>query len=132
MKRFCLLLLGVLLFTGCGPSGPALPSKAKVGGTVTLDGQPMGGGEIRFGLEANPPQAMPISNGAFSGEAFVGKNRVEVVWDKDGPPHPMEAGKFIQVNAVDAQFSGPNTTLSADVPKEGKTDLKFEVTSAPK
>jgi sialic acid synthase len=67
--------------------------------------------------------------GVFSGEVFTGKNRVEVVWDVDGPPNPMDPSQKVKVNKVAAKYTGVNSPLSTEVPSEGKTDLKFEVTS---
>ena len=126
------LIACLVLLVGCD-SGPALPKRAKVSGTVTLDGQPMDGGEVRFRAEGQPSQILEVKGGAFSGEAFVGKNQVDVVYEKDGPtPHPMEAGKFLKVNVVDAKFTGMSTPFTPDVPATGTSDLKFEVTSAPK
>ena len=131
MKHFVSLftLLSLTLLLGCDKTGEDLPTTAKVSGMVEVDGKPMEGGEVRFSLPGVPPRSMPVSSGAFSGEVFIGKNQVEVVLEKDGPPHPMEPGKFLKVNTIDPKFWGSSTTLSADVPKEGKTDLKFQVTT---
>jgi hypothetical protein len=134
MKRLtCLLLLvGLLsLVSGCsGGGGPKGPPVAKVSGTVKLDGKPMQGGEIRFYAEGQPAKTMEIKDGAFSGEAHTGKNRVDVLWEKDGPPHPMDPSQKLKVNTVSAQFSGASSILNAEVGEGGKSDLTFEVTSA--
>lgn len=132
MKRIgYLLLCGLaLVVVGCQDEGPSSPSLAQVSGTVTLDGKPMEGGEVRFLLPGYPPQAYAVQSGAISGQAFVGQNQVEVVWEKDGPPNPMNPETFIKVNVVSPQFSGPNTPFKVDVGPDGASDLKFEVTSA--
>jgi len=117
---------------GCNKTaGPKEPPLAKVSGTVTLDGKPMGGGVVRFHAADQPAKSLEIKDGAFSGDVYVGKNRVEVVWEKDGPPNPMMPdGPPIKVNAVAPQFSGMDSPFNVDVPAGGKSDLKFDVTSA--
>ena len=119
-----------LLVAGCVEKGPATPPLAKVAGTVTLDGKPMEGGEVRFNLIGQPPRVLPVQGGAFAGEAYVGQNQIDAVWDKEGPPHPMDPSIRIKVNAVSSQFQGPNSPLKAEVVAAGVSDLKFEVTSA--
>src|SRR5262245_36710766 len=114
--------------TGCKSSTTG-PTLVPVKGTVNLDGKPMEGGEIRFVVTGQPAVVIEIKGGTFSGKAPVGKNTVEVVWDQDGPPNPMDPSTRIKVNTVAVQFSGANSILSADVPSAGATDLKFDVTS---
>jgi hypothetical protein len=128
------LVVGLMIAVGaCLPgcqsstTGPAL---AAVKGTVTLDGKPMQGGEIRFTAPGQPVKSLEIKDGAFSGQVNSGKNQVDVVWDQDGPPNPMDPSTKIKVNVVGPQFSGPNSVLSANVPTGGASDLKFDVTSA--
>lgn len=137
MKHFALstLILAVGLSpVGCGGGGGARANKTPkvpVGGTVLLDGKPMAAGEVVFYAGSNPAQAIEVKGGAFSGQAFTGKSRVDVVSNKDGPPHPMDPTMKLKVNVVSEKFSGPMSSLSADIPEGGKSDLKFEVTSAP-
>lgn len=90
----------------------------------------MGGGEIRFTVPEQPTKALPVKDGAFSGEVFVGKNHVDVVWDLDGPPNPMDPNTRIKVNKVAPGYSGPRSPLGADVDAKGANDLKFDVSSA--
>ena len=132
MKRMACLSLLVFSFflAGCPDSGPKAPPVAKVSGTVTLDGKPMTGGEVRFNAPGQPAKILEIKDGAFSGEVFEGKNQADVVWEKDGPPHPMDPNTKLKVNVVDARFSGPNTPFKPEVGATGANDLKFEVTSA--
>ena len=127
------VFLGACLLAGCSDARQAPPSLAKVRGTVTLDGKPMVGGEVRFTASGQPPKALEIKDGNFAGDVHVGKNHVDVVWDKDGPPNPMDPkAPPIKVNAVSNAFSGPNSQLSADVDKGGNASLAFEVKSARK
>lgn len=116
-----------LIVLGCGQKS-STAKLAPVKGTITLNGKAMGGGEIRFSVPGQPVKTMPIASGAFSGEASVGKNNVEVVWEKDGPPNPMNPSEKLKVNVVNPQFSGPSSELKADITDKGATDLKFTVT----
>jgi len=120
-------LLAVVL--GCTAPGPPTVPVAKVSGTVKLDGKPMGGGEVRFNVPGQPPKSMEIHDGAFSGDAFLGKNQVDVVWDKDGPPNPMDPTTKTKVNVVADQFSGPGSSLKADVAEGAGNTFSFDVTS---
>ena len=134
MIRFSAFLLGVvsvLLVTGCDDSHKP-PSLVKVSGKVTLDGQPMSGGEVRFNVAGEPVKSLPVNDGAFAGEIYVGQSTVEVIWEVDGPPHPMDPTQRIKVNSVDPKFSGPNSPFKKEIPAGGATDLSFEVTSAKK
>src|SRR5207244_4270468 len=102
-------------------SNPA-PPLAKVSGTVTLDGKAMQGGEVRFNSTGYPAKVLEIKDGAFSGEVYSGKNRVEVVWDKDGPPVQMDPNQPptpTKINAVDPIFSGPTSPFTPEIPKTG-------------
>jgi hypothetical protein len=74
MHRFTgtILLCGAIAWTvGCTPENAKAPPLAKLSGTVKMDGKPMEGGEVRFAVPGQPPKAVPITNGAFSGEVFT-------------------------------------------------------------
>jgi hypothetical protein len=123
-------LLDLLTF-GCTPQNAPPPALAPVKGTVNLDGKAMPEGEIRFNVMGQAPMSMPIKDGAFSGEAFIGKNQVEVVLEKKGPPSTTDPNTFTTINVISPRFFGPNTSLKADVGANGTSDLKFDVTTAP-
>ena len=115
------------LARGWGNAPP--PPTAKVNGTVKMNGKPMPAGEVRFAIPGQPAKSMDIKDGAFTGEAFVGDNHVDVVWDKDGPAHPMDPSQKIKVNVVADMYSGPGTTLRAKVTESGAARITFEVQS---
>jgi hypothetical protein len=120
----------VIWSAGCGGSeGHKAPPTAKVSGTVKLDGKPMPSGEVRFEIVGETVKAMEVKDGAFSGDAFVGKNRVDVVLEKDGPANPMNPSAKIKVNVVSDRFSGLKSTLSAQVNSGENAPFSFEVTS---
>lgn len=130
LVRAAALVLLAGCFLGCtGSSGPPTVPLEKVSGTVKMDGKPMPGGEVRFAVPGQPVKTMEIKDGAFAGEAHVGKNNVEVVWEKEGPPHPMNPKERIKVNAIADRFSGPNSVLEAEVTAGGKNEFTFDVTS---
>jgi len=125
-----LVLIVAVTLSGCKATGPDSPALAKVSGIVNLDGKPMEGGEVRFNLTGQPTQILDVTNGAFSGNVFVGQNRIDVLWEKDGAPHPMEPDTFLKVNAVADEFSGPNSPFQQAISESGQSDLKFDVKSA--
>jgi len=130
MKRLCgmlVVLVGVCLVGGCGGTTNKPPATAKVSGTVMLDRAKMPSGEISFTVQGQGPKTLEIKDGAFSGEVNAGKNLVEVNLSKE-VPHPMDPTQKIKVNQLSEKFYGAYSTLSADVPAGGATDLKFEVT----
>ncbi len=127
--RVSLLVVLLGLLGGCSSTATNKAQLVPVKGTVSLDNHPMASGEIRFSLKGEVPRSIEIKNGTFSGEAFAGKNHVEVVLEKDGGPHPMNPKERIKINGVSTKFWGPTSTLSADVGTSGSSDLKFAVTS---
>jgi len=117
------------LLAGCKKNTGNATKMAPVKGTVNLDGKAMAGGEVRFSIAGQAPKILEVKDGTFSGEAYVGKNHVEVVWEKDGPPHPMDPNTRLKVNAIAPRFSGPESPFKPDIPAGGSSDLKFDVTS---
>ncbi|HZZ78103.1 MAG TPA: hypothetical protein VFE62_06275 [Gemmataceae bacterium] len=133
MHRFLFVSLGVLtllFLASCSvPQNAAAPPTAKVAGKVMLDGKPMASGEIQFVIPGQPPKTCSIKDGAFSGDAFTGRNKVEVVHFIDGPPSTTDPNVKTTINTVAPQFSGPDTKLAAEVPPTGVSSLEFAVTS---
>jgi len=119
------LLLGVVWIVSCTPQNAPPPSTAQVKGTVSLDGKPMQKGEVMLSVTAQPPKTLEIKNGTFEGEVFVGKNSIEVVLHKPGPPSSTDPNTPTTINAV-----GSCTPNSLDIPKGGASDLKIDAVSA--
>ena len=119
----------VALTSGCTPSVPKAPPFATVKGTIQLDGKPMKSGEIEFVVTAEPPKMMEIKDGVFSGEVFVGKNAVRIHMYTLGAPASTDPDKKpMKMESLPAKYNTA-TTLSADVPAGGSSDLKFDLTS---
>lgn len=85
-KMTSALLVGMagLLLAGCG-TGTAGPERVVVAGTITLDGQPIPHGEIRFIPEAGtvaPSMSAVVQDGQFRADVHggvpVGTHRVEI------------------------------------------------------
>ena len=133
MYRLCLMVLFVLTLVwtiGCGSPPPkgAAPA-ATVKGTINMDGKPLPAGELHFGSEGVPPRVLQVTNGAFSGEAPVGKNQVELFIYVEGPPTEKYPGVPTKKNTAPAKYSGPKTPLEATVTTGGTNDFKFDVKS---
>jgi len=133
MARICLAIgfgLALVWGFGCGPAAkPGLAPAAPVKGTVNQDGKPLPTGEIHFLLEGFPPGVLPIKDGTFSGDAPIGKDKVEVYVYVDGPVSDKYRGEASKKNIVPSKYWGPNTTLEANVEAGGANDFKFDITS---
>jgi hypothetical protein len=131
MPRSIWLLAFGLAFSipfGCGGT----TSKAKstpVKGTVTLDGKPLVDGEITFLLAGEAPSVIPIKDGAYTGNAFAGSNKVEILAFKEGPPLSTDPTKTpTKRNFIPDRFN-VMSKLTAEVVAGGANDFKFDVTS---
>ena len=123
MHRFvgvasAVLMLGLL--SACTPQNAPPPPSAPVKGSVKLNGKAMDGGEVRFTTPGQPPKHFPIKDGSFAGDAFVGKNRVDIVLEKDGPPSTTDPKTPTKVNSV------THKDLEADVKQGGPNEYNFE------
>ncbi len=124
-----LFAMAILVIAGCGSTKKETTPKAAVKGTVTLNGKALPDGEIAFALGAGVPERMDIKDGSFSGEAPVGKCRVEISAFKLGPPLSTDPDKKpTKMNILGDKY-GPSSTLTAEVPSGGTSDLKFDLTA---
>jgi len=99
--------------------------KVAVKGTASFGGKPIADGEIFFTVGAETPQPIEIKDGHFSGEAMVGKNKVEIKAYKNGPPLSTDPkGPPQKINTTPDKYQGPNSTLTADIP-EGLTIRQY-------
>jgi hypothetical protein len=124
--------IGVVVAFASGCSTPAVPPPppvATVKGTVEMDGKPMKSGDIEFETMAQPSKSLKIEDGVFSGEVFTGKNTVRVHLYVEGDIISTDPDKKrAKKESLPAKYN-EKSTLSADVPSAGLSDLKFEVTS---
>lgn len=138
MPRRSLLLL-VLLAAGCGDGYRLAP----VSGTVTLNGKPLAGADVHFqpiGSKENPSPG-PGSHGKTDAEghytlrvdarqagAVVGKHRVMIYAYEGAVPQSDAGGGKKMHDRVPLRYN-ENSTLTCDVPREGKADADFPLTA---
>jgi hypothetical protein len=126
-----LVLVGVVscfvIVTGCSKAtGVPLDPTVPVQGNVQLDGKPLAEGEISFAIDGKPAQISPITNGAYSGKALVGQNRVSVAVYKTETD--SMTNDPVKVNTLPPRFN-TQSTLSATVAESGANQFDFQVQS---
>ena len=113
-----------LTLVGCG-GGDEGPKTYPVSGTVTIDGAPLGNGNITFDVKSGGHPTMgAIADGKFNFEVAAGSytvrvNAVEETGEKDQYDEP------VTVSVVDPAFN-VDSTLTADV-KESENTFSFDV-----
>ena len=134
----------VLLLVGCG-SKPEGPLRASVTGSVTLDGEPLKAGVVRFQPveETSGPQtSINIVDGKFDVDEqsgpVVGQHRVEIESSDDGGYAMDDEEAFkklqeqgirkIEVVKVPPQYN-TRSTLQETVAEEGPNTFKFDLTT---
>ncbi len=129
MHRFAFaacLGLFIIWSTGCTPGQPKAPPLVAVKGTVKLDGNAMPSGEIEFDFAGQPAKVLPIKDGAYAGEAHVGKNVVRIHLYKEAAS-TTEPKATTKVDQIPAKYNA-QTTLSADV-AAGGGEFNFDAAS---
>jgi len=138
MRLFCSLLTILALFGGCS-SAPIAPKRGKIEGKVTVNGQPVAAGKIRF-MAIDPSGtnvAADIKDGQFSVPEeqgpTKGKYRVEFsvpsatkrrIPDDDNP------GKFIEEapETLPRRYNY-DSTITADYDPDNSQPLNFQLTT---
>lgn len=141
-----LLSLGFGTLLGCGKAPQGVPTVV-VSGKVTLDGQPLGGAEVRFLGEKHAGFAITEADGTYSltNGAQVGPNKVSISKIDPAKLPPNLRGmsmadlqsiaqgqgmKTIPGQVVPRKYSDPvSTTLSLDVPAGGTSSADFALAS---
>lgn len=130
MHRFFFAVsCGLILvwFVGCSDSPKGAATSARVKGTVKMDGKTVPVGELHFAIPGFPPRIVEIKDGAFEGEAPVGKNKVELFIYVEGPASEKYKGTTTKINVAPEKYWGPNTTLEANVNAGAKNEVKFDL-----
>lgn len=143
----CAVFCGVaFLITGCGKSGPDVDT-VDVSGTVTLDGNPLGGVTVFFIGEGSqfvgmgttgPDGKYKLDRGSIPGMqgAMPGKN--QVYFTKEGgaaaepPMIPSESSLPAPAkdSPIPAKYTNPaKPELTFDVPAEGTDKADFQLAS---
>jgi hypothetical protein len=89
-----------------GCQGGDKQTYANVKGKVTFNGKPIEKGQITFAVEGRPPSTMDIVDGAYSGQAMVGSNKITVSAKKKTATAPGVIGTVAAVKDADAQLKG--------------------------
>jgi hypothetical protein len=138
MGRICLLLVALAWLPGCS-SAPAAQKRGKIEGKVTVNGQPVSAGRIRFmAIDPNGTNvAAEIKDGQFTVPAeqgpTKGKYRVEFnvpsatkrrIPDDDNP------GKFIEEapETLPRRYNY-DSTITADYDPDNSQPLNFQLTT---
>jgi hypothetical protein len=134
MQRYtlpvCFCLTFIFCTFGCTPAAKKAAETVPVKGTVNLDDKPMADGEIWFSVPGETVNNLTIKNGAYSGNAHPGKNKVEIYQYKEGPPLTTDPDKkATKVNTLPAKYSGTESKLDANVTKGGPNDFKFDIST---
>jgi len=119
----------LVVLAGCN-SEPKGPKLTPVKGTVTLDGQPMASGEVIF-VSGGSASTAQVTNGAFTGEAPLGDNVVQIFSYREGAAAVEMGGEKFgggKENFIPPQFNA-NSTMKANVEAGKANEFKFEVTS---
>jgi hypothetical protein len=136
VRRFVVpfvLILAAAALTGCDKKAPTA-KRARVNGSVTLDGKALTTGEVVFDAEnGEPPGAFSIVDGKFEGVAPVGKNKVKLAavrkismkekMKMDGPGYDQ----MTEENLLPARYS--DGTLMREVLETGDNKFDFELKS---
>jgi len=142
LKLWCAFFsVAVLSLSGCG--GPATPPTARVGGIVTLDGQPLSSGSVRFvpdrskGTTGRMAVGVIGSDGRFTLTSFkpgdgslVGFHKVAIICEGEAPPFdpkipPPPPKSLIPIRYTDDKTSG----ITAEVKSGTKHDFEFKLTT---
>ncbi|MHB8902421.1 MAG: hypothetical protein ACYC6Y_26980 [Thermoguttaceae bacterium] len=126
---FAVSLLAGLTLAGCGQSGP---TRYEITGNVTLDGQPVDGGEVLFIPTdgAGSPDACPIAAGVFKGQVTPGSKRVEINATKDTGKVAPDGLPDYQ-NFIPKQYN-TESTLTAEIKGADTAPLNFALESSTK
>jgi len=150
-RQFLVALLLGSVALGCGGAKKDAPKTVPVSGTVTVDGQPIGGATVTFlptSTDRHGATGTTDATGRYT--LFVGDNRgampgnykvtIQYFVKKDGTPFivtpetDMETVQGEIKPALPAKYSDPEKTeLTTTVPDKGtdKADFKLETGAPP-
>lgn len=122
-----------LLVATLGCTGEAGPRKYDVTGTVTLNGQPLAEGSVRFQptVPGGRPEGASIEEGRFTLQAAEGAYQVVISASRPvESKRPMKDMGPSYVEAIPARYNTA-TTLSADVKPAGPNVFTFALRAGP-
>ena len=133
MNKLCttsLLVVAMLAFSGCAPSGP---KTATVAGSVTVDGAPLADGNMIFRDAAGKEKSYggKVVAGEYSFESTPGSKKVEVRAMREVPGKMDESNPDEPVPAMEQYIPAKyntETTLTAEVTDSGENRFDFTLT----
>jgi hypothetical protein len=145
LSRATSFALALGLLCGCSRSPDGAPVRAAVSGIVTLDGQPLSKGIVRFvpvGDTAGPKASVEIASGMFSIDAVhgpvVGRHRIEIdstddggiAWDDEAGIERIKQtkGAGLKMVRVPAAYNA-SSTLEESVTESGPNAYRFALTT---
>lgn len=128
LTRWAVMVPTLMALFACASGKKPPPPAQPVKGTVTLDGKRMPDGELIMALPGEAPTILDVKDGAFTGTALMGTNRVEIRAFKNGPPLSTDPEKKpSRQNYLPERFNA-RSDLTAEV-GTGSNEYQFEVKS---
>lgn len=134
--RMTVLAMALMLVQGCGPSIPSNPATYPVRGKVTLDGQPLKRGFVRFD-PVSPGKGLAAegeiqSDGRYEARVFVGQQgttpgeyKVSIA-----PLSRQQEGDLVaEALDVPAKYQKPETSDITKTVTSGENSIDIELTS---
>jgi hypothetical protein len=121
-------MVAIPLLAGCGSSAPRT---VEVKGKVLLDGEPMAMGQVAFDAgDGTTPATLDVNQGAFAGQASVGKKTVRISSFKKMPQQATGPGAEAESlqNIVLARYN-TNSTQTVEVKDPGPNEFEFKAAS---
>lgn len=120
-----LVLAGLALLAGCGPSGPRT---YPVSGTVLFDGKPLPRGDIIFHAARLDmgADAGKIKDGKYSFRAKAGKKKVAILASAEVPGKRDPLMGPLMENYIPERYND-ETILAAEVKESGENHFDFQL-----
>tara|TARA_R110002167_G_scaffold364570_1_gene586615 strand:+ start:2362 stop:2775 length:414 start_codon:yes stop_codon:yes gene_type:complete len=130
----CFFAIGTLFLTGCGSDAEKLPELSDATGTILLDGKPLVGGLVSFEPQISNSVKAKASFGSTDEE---GKFKLRYNATTDGV---IPGKQVVRVSKLSGTNEEPGeeilpgkynteSTLTAEVTKEGPNDFPFDLKS---
>ena len=125
VRLAAVLLMMVVLVSGCGPSGPV---RYPVSGEVTWEGEPVVKGYIVFepANEGVAPDAGKIEDGRYETEVQAGKKKVRISAEREVGPYNPVMGSPERQSYIPSEYD-VQTVLEATVTPDGENEFNFHL-----
>ena len=134
--RSACLLTALAVAHGCGAKVPANPTTYAVHGKVTLDGQPLKQGYVRFDPavpgKGTPAEGQIKADGGYEARSFVGQSGTtpgEYKVSLAAIPRAQEGEVSAEPLAVPEKYLKPDTSDVSKTVASGDNSIDIELTS---